>query len=67
LREDYLFLKEVPKAYRAERADRIVSGPIVVDHELIRGLPPERGVPEAIAVYEVRDGKILNVWFPPRK
>ena len=67
LREDYIFLKEVPKAYRAERANRIVSGPIVVDHELIRGLPPERGVPEAIAVYEVRDGKILNVWFPPRK
>ncbi|TKR30159.1 MBL fold metallo-hydrolase [Luteimonas gilva] len=67
LREDYLFLKEAPKAYRAERANRIVSGPIVVDHELIRGLPPERGVPEAIAVYEVRDGKILNVWFPPRK
>lgn len=67
LQEDYIFLKEVPKAYRAERVNRIVSGPIVVDHELIRGLPPERGVPEAIAVYEVRDGKILNVWFPPRK
>ncbi|HJR72023.1 MAG TPA: nuclear transport factor 2 family protein [Luteimonas sp.] len=67
LREDYIFLKEVPKDYRAERANRIVSGPIVVDHERIRGLPPERGVPEAIAVYEVRDGKILNVWFAPRK
>ncbi len=67
LREDYIFLKDVPKDYRAERANRIVSGPIVVDHERIRGLPPERGVPEAIAVYEVRDGKILNVWFAPRK
>lgn len=67
LREDYIFLKEVPKAYRAEVVNRTVSGPVVVDHERIHGLPPDRGVPEAIAVYEVRDGKILNVWFPPRK
>lgn len=45
----------------AELASRIVKGNIVVDHERITGL--EAGVVEAIAVYEVADGRIRNVWF----
>lgn len=67
LREDYAFLAQVPKGFRAEIVKRIVSGPIVVDHERPVGLPADKRAIDAIAVYEVRDGKILNVWFPPRE
>lgn len=67
LREDYAFLTRVPKEFRAEIVKRMVNGPIVVDHERIVGLPEGKRAPDAIAVYEVRDGKILNVWFPPRE
>ncbi len=45
----------------AEVLNRIVSGNKVVDHERITGLE-ERPV-EAIAVYEVIDGRIRTVWF----
>jgi hypothetical protein len=31
------------------------------------GLPADKGQPKALAVYEVRDGKIQKVWFPPRE
>lgn len=67
LREDYAFLAKVPKEFHAEIVKRIVSGPIVVDHEHPVGLPADKRAIDAIAVYEVRDGKILNVWFPPRE
>ncbi|TCV97830.1 hypothetical protein EC912_101847 [Luteibacter rhizovicinus] len=67
LKKTYAFLKTVPAAFRADIVTRIVNGPIVVDHERILGLPADKGTPEAVAVYEVRDGKILNVWFPPKK
>ena len=41
---------------------RIVSGDMVIDHELVTGL---RGRPRvrAVAMYEVRDGLIRKVWF----
>lgn len=65
LKKTYAFLDRVPKAFRVEIVQRIVVGPTVVDHERVIGLPADKGQPEAIAVYEVRDGKILNVWFPP--
>ncbi len=36
----------------------------VVDHERVRvTLPQGPGTLEAIAIYEVRDGKIKTVWF----
>ena len=41
--------------------DGVVSGDKVVDHEHITGLQP--GVLEAIAVYEVVQGRIRTVWF----
>lgn len=45
----------------ARLVNRIVSGNIVVDHEDIAGLPDGRR--SAVAVYEVVDGRIRNVWF----
>ena len=46
---------------RAEVVNRIVCGNKVIDHERITGLA-EQAV-EAIAVYEVIDGRIRTVWF----
>jgi hypothetical protein len=44
--------------------NRIVMGNTVVDHERVRlTLPDGPGTLEAIAIYEVRDGKIATVWF----
>jgi hypothetical protein len=46
---------------RAELVNRMVVGNKVVDHERIRGLSD--AVMEAIAVYQVVDELIVNVWF----
>lgn len=45
----------------AEVVNRMVAGSIVVDHERIAGL--QDGLVEAIAVYQVSDGRIRTVWF----
>lgn len=65
LKKAYAWLAKAPPSYRVEIIERIVNGPIVVDLERIHGLPEEKGKPEFLAIYEVRDGKIINVWFPP--
>jgi putative hydrolase of HD superfamily len=67
LKEKFSFLAKVPKTFAVTIVKRIVTGPIVVDHEHVVGVPEDKRKPDAIAVYEVRDGKILNVWFPPSK
>ena len=45
----------------AELVDRMVAGTTVVDHERIAGL--DNGVVDAIAVYQVSEGRIRAVWF----
>jgi putative hydrolase of HD superfamily len=65
LKKDYAWLAKAPPEFRVEIVRRITSGRIVIDLERIHGLPKEKGTPEATAVFEVRDGKIKNVWFPP--
>ena len=45
----------------AEVVNRMVAGSTVVDHERITGL--QAGVVEAIAVYQVNEGRISAVWF----
>lgn len=45
----------------ADVVNRMISGNKVVDHERIVGLEAEPV--EAIAVYEVIDGRIRTVWF----
>ena len=57
------------KLFKDERlhatiVNRIVMGGTVVDHERVHlTLPQGPGTLEAIAIYEVRDGKITKVWF----
>lgn len=46
---------------RALIVKRIVFGRFVIDHEKITGRPD--GIHEAIAVYEIKDGKIIAVTF----
>lgn len=67
LKETFAFLNKVPKTFAVTIVKRIVNGPIVIDLEHVIGVPEDKRKPDAIAVYEVRDGKILNVWFPPSK
>jgi hypothetical protein len=65
LKKTFAFLAKVPKAFHVVIVQRIASGPTVADRERVIGLPANKGEPEAIAIYEVRNGKIQNVWFPP--
>lgn len=63
LRERYgkLFKDE---RLHAKIVNRIVMGNTVVNHERVRlTLPQGPATLEAIAIYEVRDGKITAVWF----
>jgi hypothetical protein len=66
LKSAYAFLAKMPKEFHVEIVQRSVTGPTVVDLERAIGLPAGKGQPEAMAVYEVRNGAILNVWFPPK-
>jgi hypothetical protein len=63
----YQFLKTAPKSFKVILENRIVNGPVVVDYERLTGLGNGRDDLFAVAVYEVRNGKIVNVWFPPTK
>ena len=48
----------------AEIVKRIVLGNTVVDHERVRRMFPEGpGTVEAIAIYEVENGKIAQAWL----
>ena len=49
-------------AIRADIVKRITFGNFVIDHERITA-PPSTDVIEAVAVYEVSDGKIVRVTF----
>ena len=46
---------------RADLLGRFVLGTKVVDHERIHGL--DDAPSEVVAVYEVRTGRIVTVWF----
>ena len=47
---------------RVEIPTRIVQGNFVIDHEVFTGAPDGRDF-RVVAIYEVREGKIQNVWF----
>lgn len=65
MREIYSFLERVPDGFQVDIIDRLVSDAIIVDTERFVGLPEGVQWPNAVVVYEVRNGKIQNVWFPP--
>lgn len=54
-----------PTAFRVEILERTVSGPIVVDLERVHGMAAGKQRPDSFAIYEVREGRIANMWFPP--
>ena len=63
LREHYAKLFRDTRLH-AEVVNRMVMGQTVVDHERVRlTLPEGAGTVEAIAIYEVANGKIAKVWF----
>lgn len=47
---------------RAEIIKRVTFGRFVIDHERVVA-PPAKGELEAVAVYEIKDGKIVRVTF----
>lgn len=60
LREVYTATFAEPDLH-AEITNRIVQGSFVIDHERVTG---SSGPPvTAVAIYQVVDGKIQNVWF----
>lgn len=63
LRERYSARFVEPQLH-AEIVKRIVLGDTVVDHERVRRTFPDGpGTLDAIAIYEVRDGKITRAWL----
>ncbi len=61
LRERYMKRFSIPELH-ADIANRMVLGNFILDFEHVRGLK-ENEMVKAIAIYEVRDGLIQNVWF----
>lgn len=51
-----------PKVH-AEIIKRVTFGRFVIDHERVAAAPPAEGTLEAVAVYEIKDGKIVRVTF----
>lgn len=62
MRERYTALFEQNPNQHAALLSRLIKGTTVIDHEHVTGRA--NGVEtEAIAMYEVSNGKISNVWF----
>lgn len=65
LLEKFAFLRTMPKEMGVQIAQRTLTGPVVIDKEHVVGLPSGKIVPDMAAIYEVRNGQIVKVWFPP--
>ncbi|PTR32981.1 hypothetical protein C8J98_104192 [Luteibacter sp. OK325] len=65
LLEKFAFLRTMPKEMGVQIVQRTLAGPTVIDKEHVVGLPSGKVVPDMAAIYEVRDGQIVKVWFPP--
>lgn len=63
--EGFAFLRTMPKAMGVQIVQRTVTGPTVIDKEHVIGLPSGKSAPDLAAIYEVREGQIVKVWFPP--
>jgi len=61
----FAFLKTTPKEMGVQIVQRTVTGPTVIDKEHVVGLLSGKVLPDMAAIYEVRDGQIVKVWFPP--
>lgn len=57
------YRKRFSNPVHAEIIKRTVFGRFVIDHERVVAAPPAEGTIEAVAVYEIKDGKIVRVTF----
>jgi hypothetical protein len=62
IRESFSALFSSCPELHAELIQRMAMGDTVVDHERVSGMS-EEGPEETIAIYEVCDGRIRQVWF----
>ncbi len=63
IRARYIARFEEPNLHAVIKA-RMIVGTLVIDHEHItRTFPEGPGTIEAVAMYEVEDGKIARAWF----
>jgi hypothetical protein len=63
MRENYKKLFDSSPALHCQLVNRIVQGDTVIDQESVTGLFGKPGTLKAIAIYTVRDGKIVRVTF----
>ena len=47
----------------AEIIKRVTFGRFVIDHERVVAAPPAKGTLEAVAVYEIKDGRLSGSHF----
>jgi len=65
VRERFMARFQEPNLH-ARLVQRIVAGPMVIDHEMVtRTFPEGPGQIELVAIYEVRNGRISKAWFIP--
>jgi hypothetical protein len=63
--KEFAFLRTMPKEMGVQIVRRTLTGPTVIDKEHVIGLPSGKSAPDLVAIYEVREGQIVKVWFPP--
>jgi len=64
MRATYASLFKANPDLKCEIGKRIVQGDYVIDHEHLTGLANGTAI-DAVAIYEVKRGKIRRVWFTP--
>jgi hypothetical protein len=62
MRQIYAKLFEKSPQLHASITNRITQGNYVIDQEVVTGIPGTKEL-TVVAIYEVKDGKIVNVWF----
>ena len=60
MRQEYAFLSTATILH-CNLLNRMVHGNFVIDHEEII---TQKGSFRGVAIYEVKNGKIIKVWFP---
>lgn len=67
LKGTYSFLKTAPKDFHTIYLNKIINGPIVIVLEQAFNPPKKNWSEKSIAIYEVRNGKIVHLWIAPHK
>lgn len=68
LRKTFAYLGKPKAGAGVTIVERIVNGPVVIDKERPEGKTAAgEPLPDLVATYEVRAGKIVHAWFPPSR